>query len=53
MTWFDLAMTLRPIFMVWVVLIVVLGLCWYCRPSRRSHFDEHGRIPLNDDQPLP
>ena len=50
MNWFDFAMAVRPIFMVWVVLLVVGGLCWYCRPLRRGHLDEHGRIPLNDDQ---
>jgi cbb3-type cytochrome oxidase subunit 3 len=53
MTWFDFAMALRPIFMVWVVLVVVVGLWWYCRPLRRRHLDEHGQIPLNDEQPQP
>ena len=51
MNWFDFAMALRPVFMVWVVLLVVGALAWYCRPRRRRLLDEYSRIPLNDDQP--
>jgi len=50
MNWFDFAMTLRPIFMVWVVLLVTGLLVWYCRPKRRSELDRYGRIPFDDPQ---
>jgi cbb3-type cytochrome oxidase subunit 3 len=53
MAWFDFAMSLRPYFMVWVVLVLAAILTWYCWPRRHAKFEEHGRIPLNDDQPLP
>lgn len=53
MTWFDFAMSLRPAFMVWVVLLVTGILAGYCRPRRRRLLDEYARIPLKDDQPLP
>ncbi len=53
MNWFDFAMSLRPVFMVWVVLLVTGVLLWYCRPRRRPLLDEYSRIPLKDDQPLP
>ena len=51
MNWFDFAMSLRPIFMVWVVLLVVGVLGWYCRPRRSRLLDEYARIPLEDDLP--
>ncbi len=53
MNWFDFAMNLRPVFMVWVVLLVTGVLLWYCRPRRRRLLDEYSRIPLKDDQLLP
>jgi len=51
MNWFDFAMGLRPIFMVWVVLLVTGVLVWYCRPRRRRLLDEYSRIPFKDDLP--
>jgi len=50
MNWFDFAMSLRPIFMVWVVLLVTGLLLWYCRPQRRRQLEEYGRIPFNEDR---
>jgi cbb3-type cytochrome oxidase subunit 3 len=50
MNWFNIAMDLRPFFMVWVVLLVTGVLLWYCRPHRRRLMDEYSRIPLKDDQ---
>ncbi len=53
MDWFHFAMSVRPFFMVWVALLMIGILVWFCWPTRRRQLDEHGRIPLNDDQFLP
>ena len=53
MDWFHFAMSVRPFFMVWVVLVMVGIVVALCRPRRRRELDEHSRIPLNDDQLLP
>jgi len=49
MDWFDLAMTVRPFFMVWIALAVTGLLIWYCRPGRGRLHDRHSRIPFTDD----
>jgi cbb3-type cytochrome oxidase subunit FixQ-like protein len=50
MSWWDFAMGLRPIFMVWVALLVSGLLLWYCRPRRSRLFDDYARIPLRDER---
>jgi len=50
MSWFDLAMAVRPLFMVWVAVAVTGLLLWYCRPGRGSVHERHSRIPLNDER---
>ena len=49
MNWFDLAMSVRPLFMVWVALTVTGLVLWYCRPGRGRLHEQHSRIPFNDD----
>ncbi|MBV9824877.1 MAG: cbb3-type cytochrome c oxidase subunit 3 [Alphaproteobacteria bacterium] len=53
MNLFDLAMTVRPLFLVWMFAIF-LYIAWRAwSPARRQLHHEHGMIPLRDDTPSP
>ncbi len=50
MGWFELAMTVRPLFLVWIGLIFV-ALAWRAlSPRRRTQMRDHAMIPLRDDR---
>jgi cbb3-type cytochrome oxidase subunit 3 len=49
MSWFDLAMTVRPYFMLWVILLLAGILGWSLRPKRSADLERARRIPLTDD----
>ena len=49
MDWFGIAMSVRPYFMVWVVLLLAGILYVSLRKSRSSHLDEASRIPFTED----
>jgi cbb3-type cytochrome oxidase subunit 3 len=46
----QLAMSLRPLLLVWMALIFV-GIAWWAySPRRRERLDACARIPLRDDR---
>jgi cbb3-type cytochrome oxidase subunit 3 len=51
MDWFNLAMSVRPYFMVWVVLLLAGILYVSLRPQRSKDLDAARLIPLGDDDP--
>ena len=49
MNWFDLAMTVRPFFLV-LMLAIFIGIAWRAlSPKRRQAHQESAMIPLVDD----
>jgi cbb3-type cytochrome oxidase subunit 3 len=50
MSWFDLAMDLRPWFLVWITAVFVAIVIWALAPRRRARLDEAARIPLRDER---
>ena len=51
MNWFDLAMTVRPLFLVWMAAIFVVIAWRALSPRRRKELQENAMIPLRDDTP--
>ena len=50
MNWFDLAMTVRPLFLVWIAAIFVVIAWRALSPRRRKEVQENAMIPLRDDR---
>lgn len=48
MNLFDLAMTVRPLFLAWMVAIFLYIVWRAFSPARREAHNEHGMIPLRD-----
>jgi cbb3-type cytochrome oxidase subunit 3 len=49
MDWFSLAMLLRPLLLVLMLVIFVGIFAWAYWPSRKSAFEDQGRIPFRED----
>ena len=50
MSWFHLAMDLRPWFLVWIAAIFVAIVCRVLSPRRRVALDDAARIPLREER---
>lgn len=49
MSWSDVYEFLRSFWVVWLMVLFVAIVFWAYRPKRKSTMEEHGRIPLDDD----
>ncbi len=47
----DLAIWLRQLWVLWLMLLFVGIVAWVYWPRRKDRLEEHGRIPLEDDEP--
>jgi cytochrome c oxidase cbb3-type subunit IV len=50
MDWLDFYPLLRSLWSVWFMMLFIGIVAWALWPSRRTKFDELGRIPLRDDE---
>jgi cytochrome c oxidase cbb3-type subunit 4 len=49
MEWLDLAKDVRPLWIVWMV-ILFLGIAFYAlRPRNKKHFEDCSQIPFRND----
>lgn len=44
---------ISSLWVVWLSALFLGILFWVLRPSNKKRLEEHGRIPLDDDEPLP